>query len=159
MVARRSGACDGFALVNAVAVLIIACPCALGLVTLISIIIGSGRGARAAILVKNAEALELMGKADTLVVGKTGTLTEDKPRLAKVTATGSIREDELLRLAATLERGSEHPPARRHCARCRGAEARARHCHRVCFPNRRRREPPYWVRNVGSPLELADRRR
>jgi len=100
-----------FALVNAVAVLIIACPCALGLATPMSIMVGTGRGARAGVLVKNAEALELMEKADTLVVDKTGTLTEGKPRLVGVTTLGSIAEDELLRLAASLERGSEHPLA------------------------------------------------
>jgi Cu+-exporting ATPase len=101
----------GFALVNAVAVLIIACPCALGLATPMSIMVGTGRGARAGVLVKNAEALELMEKIDTLVVDKTGTLTEGKPRLVGVTAIGTISEDELLWLAASLERGSEHPLA------------------------------------------------
>jgi len=110
-----------FALVNAVAVLIIACPCALGLATPMSIMVGTGRGARAGVLVKNAEALELMEKVDTLVVDKTGTLTEGKPRLIGVTAVASIAEDELLRLAASLERGSEHPLA---AAIVRGAEER-----------------------------------
>jgi P-type Cu+ transporter len=110
-----------FALVNAVAVLIIACPCALGLATPMSIMVGTGRGARAGVLVKNAEALELMEKVDTLVVDKTGTLTEGKPRLVDVTAIGSIRDDELLRLAASLERGSEHPLA---AAIVKGAEDR-----------------------------------
>ncbi len=100
-----------FALVNAVAVLIIACPCALGLATPMSIMVGTGRGAHAGVLVKNAEALELMEKVDTLVVDKTGTLTEGKPRMAGVTTIGAIRDDELLRLAASLERGSEHPLA------------------------------------------------
>jgi Cu+-exporting ATPase len=108
-----------FALVNAVAVLIIACPCALGLATPMSIMVGTGRGARAGVLVKNAEALELMEKVDTLVVDKTGTLTEGKPRLVGVTAIGPFAEDELLRLAASLERGSEHPLA---AAIVRGAE-------------------------------------
>jgi Cu+-exporting ATPase len=111
----------GFALVNAVAVLIIACPCALGLATPMSIMVGTGRGAHAGVLVKNAEALELMEKIDTLVVDKTGTLTEGKPRLVGVTATGGIREKELLQLAASLERGSEHPLA---AAIVAGAEAR-----------------------------------
>jgi Cu+-exporting ATPase len=110
-----------FALVNAVAVLIIACPCALGLATPMSIMVGTGRGARAGVLVKNAEALELMEKVDTLVVDKTGTLTEGKPRLVGVTAIGPFAEDELLRLAASLERGSEHPLA---AAIVRGAEER-----------------------------------
>jgi len=111
----------GFALVNAVAVLIIACPCALGLATPMSIMVGTGRGARAGVLVKNAEALELMEKIDTLVVDKTGTLTEGKPRLVGVTAIGNVGEDELLQLAASLERGSEHPLA---AAIVTGAEAR-----------------------------------
>ena len=111
----------GFALVNAVAVLIIACPCALGLATPMSIMVGTGRGAHAGVLVKNAEALELMEKVDTLVVDKTGTLTEGKPRLAGVVAIGAIDENELLRLAASLERGSEHPLA---AAIVKGAEER-----------------------------------
>jgi Cu+-exporting ATPase len=110
-----------FALVNAVAVLIIACPCALGLATPMSIMVGTGRGARAGVLIKNAEALELMEKVDTLVVDKTGTLTEGKPRLVGVTTIGTIRDDELLRLAASLERGSEHPLA---AAIVKGAEDR-----------------------------------
>jgi Cu+-exporting ATPase len=101
----------GFALVNAVAVLIIACPCALGLATPVSIMVGTGRGARAGVLAKNAQALELMEKVDTLVVDKTGTLTEGKPRLAETVATGGVAADELLRLAASLERASEHPLA------------------------------------------------
>jgi P-type Cu+ transporter len=101
----------GFALVNAVAVLIIACPCALGLATPMSIMVGTGRGARAGVLVKSAEALELMEKVDTLVVDKTGTLTEGKPRLASVAAIGAVDQSELLRLAASLERASEHPLA------------------------------------------------
>ncbi|MBO0738015.1 MAG: cadmium-translocating P-type ATPase, partial [Alphaproteobacteria bacterium] len=111
----------GFALVNAVAVLIIACPCALGLATPMSIMVGTGRGARAGVLVKNAEALELMEKIDTLVIDKTGTLTEGKPRLVGVTVVGSVAEDDLLRLAAGLELGSEHPLA---AAIVTGAEAR-----------------------------------
>ena len=110
-----------YALVNAVAVLIIACPCALGLATPMSIMVGTGRGARAGVLVKNAEALELMEKVDTLVVDKTGTLTEGKPRLVGVTAIGPFGEEEMLRLAASLERGSEHPLA---AAIVRGAEER-----------------------------------
>jgi P-type Cu+ transporter len=108
-----------FALVNAVAVLIIACPCALGLATPMSIMVGTGRGARAGVLVKNAEALELMEKVDTLVVDKTGTLTEGKPRLVGVIAIGPFGENELLCLAASIERGSEHPLA---AAIVRGAE-------------------------------------
>lgn len=112
-----------FGLVNAVAVLIIACPCALGLATPMSIMVGTGRGAQAGVLVKNAEALELMERVDTLVVDKTGTLTEGKPRLVSVvTVPGSaVSDDEFLRLAASLERGSEHPLA---AAIVRGAEER-----------------------------------
>jgi P-type Cu+ transporter len=99
----------GFGLVNAVAVLIIACPCALGLATPMSIMVGTGRGARAGVLARNAQALELMEKVDTLVVDKTGTLTLGKPRLANVVAIGAVDQAELLRLAASLEQASEHP--------------------------------------------------
>jgi Cu+-exporting ATPase len=109
------------ALVNAVAVLMIACPCALGLATPMSIMVGTGRGARAGVLVKNAEALETMEKVDTLVVDKTGTLTEGRPRLVGILTTGVVAEDELLCLAASVERGSEHPLA---AAIVRGAEER-----------------------------------
>lgn len=107
------------AVVNAVAVLIIACPCALGLATPIAIMVGTGRGAQAGVLIKNAEALEIMEKVDTLVVDKTGTLTEGKPSLVIVQAATGFTDDELLRLAASLERGSEHPLAE---AIVRGAE-------------------------------------
>jgi Cu+-exporting ATPase len=100
-----------YALVNAVAVLIIACPCALGLATPMSIMVGTGRGATAGVLIKNAEALEILEKVDTLVVDKTGTLTEGKPRLTTVVATVEQNETALLRLTASLERGSEHPLA------------------------------------------------
>ena len=99
------------ALVNAVAVLIIACPCALGLATPMSIMVGTGKGATSGVLIKNAEALEMMEKIDTLVVDKTGTLTEGKPKLTTVKAQGDFSEDDLLRLAASLEQGSEHPLA------------------------------------------------
>jgi Cu+-exporting ATPase len=99
------------ALVNAVAVLIIACPCALGLATPMSIMVGTGRGATAGVLIKNAEALEVLEKVDTLVVDKTGTLTEGKPRLTAVMAVAGHDESTLLRLTASLERGSEHPLA------------------------------------------------
>jgi Cu+-exporting ATPase len=100
-----------YALVNAVAVLIIACPCALGLATPMSIMVGTGRGALAGVLIKNAEALEVFEKVDTLVVDKTGTLTEGKPRLASAHTLPGWDEVDVLRLAATLERGSEHPLA------------------------------------------------
>ena len=97
------------ALVNAVAVLIIACPCALGLATPMAIMVGTGRGAHAGVLIKNAEALEMLEKVDTLVVDKTGTLTEGKPRVASVITVAGRDENELLRLVASLEQGSEHP--------------------------------------------------
>ena len=100
-----------YALLNAVAVLIIACPCALGLATPLSIMVGTGRGATAGVLIKNAEALEVLGKADTLVVDKTGTLTEGKPRLESVVVIGGWKETDLLRWAASLEKASEHPLA------------------------------------------------
>jgi Cu+-exporting ATPase len=111
----------GFGLLNAVAVLIIACPCALGLATPMSIMVGTGRGAHAGVLVRNAEALELMETVDTLVVDKTGTVTEGKPRLTAVMPLGGMAENELLRLAASLERASEHPLA---AAIVKGAEDR-----------------------------------
>ncbi len=100
-----------FAVVGAVSVLIIACPCALGLATPISIMVATGRGAMAGVLIKDAQALESMEKVDTLVVDKTGTLTEGKPKLISVYAEDGFSEDELLRLAASLERASEHPLA------------------------------------------------
>ncbi len=109
------------AVINAVAVLIIACPCALGLATPMSIMVGTGKGAMMGVLIKNAEALEVMQKVDTLVVDKTGTLTEGKPKLVSVVAEEGFREDEILRLAASLERSSEHPLAE---AIVRGAEER-----------------------------------
>ena len=99
------------ALLNAVAVLIIACPCALGLATPMSIMVGTGRGALAGVLVKNAEALEILEKVDTLVVDKTGTLTEGRPRVTQMFAESGSSESDVLRVAATLERASEHPLA------------------------------------------------
>jgi Cu+-exporting ATPase len=110
-----------YALVNAVAVLIIACPCALGLATPMSIMVGTGRGATAGVLIKNAEALEVLEKVNTLVVDKTGTLTEGKPCLISVIPLGGQDESGLLYLAASLERGSEHPLA---AAIVSGAEER-----------------------------------
>lgn len=100
-----------YALIVAVSVLIIACPCALGLATPMSIMVGTGRGAQAGVLIKNAEALERFEKVDVLVVDKTGTLTEGKPRLQKVLSTRKFDDDEVLQLAASLERASEHPLA------------------------------------------------
>jgi len=99
------------AMINAVAVLIIACPCALGLATPISIMVGTGRGATAGVLIKNAEALEIMEKVNTVVVDKTGTLTEGKPSLTTVIPTAGFGEDEVLAMAASLEKASEHPLA------------------------------------------------
>ena len=99
------------AIVSAVAVLIIACPCALGLATPIAVMVGTGRGAMAGVLIKNAEALEIMEKIDTLVIDKTGTLTEGKPRLAVIEAEAGFTEEDILRIAASLERASEHPLA------------------------------------------------
>ncbi len=100
-----------FGLVAAVSVLIIACPCALGLATPMSIMVGVGHGAQAGVLIKNAEALERMEKVDTLVVDKTGTLTEGKPKVVSIVPATGFQEDELLRLAASVERSSEHPLA------------------------------------------------
>src|SRR2546422_3675108 len=111
-----------FALVSAVSVLIIACPCALGLATPMSIMVGTGRGATAGVLIKNAEALEVLEKVDNLVVDKTGTLTEGKPRLTTVEAMADYDSTEIVRLAASLERGSEHPLA---AAIVAGAQARS----------------------------------
>ena len=99
------------ALLSAVAVLIIACPCALGLATPMAIMVGTGRGAAAGVLIKNAEALERLERVDTLIVDKTGTLTEGKPRLARVRASAPFSENDVLRLSAGLEQGSEHPLA------------------------------------------------
>ncbi len=110
-----------YGLVSAVAVLIIACPCALGLATPMSIMTATGRGAQAGVLIKNAEALERFEKVDTLIVDKTGTLTEGKPKLVAVLPENDHEEKEVLRLAASLERGSEHPLAE---AIIRGAEER-----------------------------------
>ena len=100
-----------FGLVASVSVLIIACPCALGLATPMSIMVGVGRGAQVGVLIKNAEALERMEKVDTLVVDKTGTLTEGKPKVVSIVAAAGFREDDLLRFAASVERASEHPLA------------------------------------------------
>ena len=121
------------ALVNAVAVLIIACPCALGLATPMSIMVGTGRGAEAGVLIRDAEALELMEKVTTMVVDKTGTLTEGKPRLVSVEPMSGFDERTLLFLAASVEAVSEHPIAAAviAAARERGIEAGARYRLRV----------------------------
>ncbi|OIP97070.1 MAG: copper-translocating P-type ATPase [Thiomicrospira sp. CG2_30_44_34] len=100
-----------YALIAAVSVLIIACPCALGLATPMSIMVGVGKGAQAGVLIKNAEALERLEKVDTLVIDKTGTLTEGKPTVTQIVTVGDFAEDRLLALAASLEQGSEHPLA------------------------------------------------
>ncbi len=109
------------AIINAVSVLIIACPCALGLATPMSIMVGTGRGAMAGVLIKNAEALEILEKVDTLVTDKTGTLTIGKPRLVTIVASEGFAEDDMVRLGASLERASEHPLA---AAIVAGAEER-----------------------------------
>ena len=110
-----------YAIVNAVAVLIIACPCALGLATPMSIIAGTGRGAHAGVLIKNAEALEFMEKVDTLIIDKTGTLTEGKPKLMEVVVMEGFDQDGVLKLVGSLEKSSEHPLA---SAIVKGAEER-----------------------------------
>src|SRR5689334_4455522 len=110
-----------YALINAVAVLIIACPCALGLATPMSVMVAMGKGATVGVLFKNAKAIEVMRKIDTLVIDKTGTLTEGRPRLVSIIATEDVAEAELLRYAASIERASEHPLA---AAVVRGAEER-----------------------------------
>src|SRR5205823_928798 len=100
-----------YAIINTVAVLIIACPCALGLATPMSIMVATGKGAQAGVLFKNAEAIQVLREIDTLVVDKTGTLTEGKPKLVTIAAIDGFNESDFLRLAASLERGSEHPLA------------------------------------------------
>jgi Cu+-exporting ATPase len=114
----------GLALVNAISVLIVACPCALGLATPMSILVGTGRGARAGVLIRNAEALERLERVDTLLVDKTGTLTLGKPRLAALMPASGIAEADLLRRAASLEQASEHPLAAAlvEAARARGLD-------------------------------------
>jgi len=147
-----------YALVNAVAVLIIACPCALGLATPMSIMVATGRGATLGVLFKNAEAIELMRKVDTLVVDKTGTLTEGKPKLSRVIAAEGFDEAELLRLAASLERASEHPLASAIVA---GAEERGLDLAPVeRFESLTGKGVIGWIEGrrvaVGSPLLLQD---
>jgi Cu+-exporting ATPase len=117
--------------VNAVAVLIVACPCALGLATPMAIMVGTGRGARAGILIRNAEALEIFGKVDTLIIDKTGTLTEGKPTLSAVIPQPGISENDLLQLVASLERSSEHPLAAAIVKGAEGKEAIPVRCGRI----------------------------
>ena len=123
-----------YALVNAIAVLIIACPCALGLATPMSIMVGTGRGAEAGVLFRNAEALELLEQITTLVVDKTGTLTEGKPRLVTLVPQPPLDETTFLRLAASLESVSEHPLAEAIVA---GARERQHVARRRCSSSHR----------------------
>jgi Cu+-exporting ATPase len=125
-----------YALVAAVTVLIIACPCALGLATPMSIMVGVGRGAQAGVLIKNAEALERMERIDTLVVDKTGTLTQGRPEVVAVVPAAGFEEAEVLRLAAGLERPSQHPLA----------EAVVRRRRSAAWPCR-----PWRLRRAGRP--------
>ena len=124
-----------FALIAAVTVLIIACPCALGLATPMSIMVGVGRGARAGILIRDAEALERLERIDTIVLDKTGTLTEGKPKVIAIIAGRRFDENRLLRLAASVERGSEHPLARGDPPAA-GERACAGRGQRFCFARR-----------------------
>ena len=135
--------------------LIIACPCALGLATPMSIMVGVGRGAQAGVLIKNAEALERMEKIDTLVVDKTGTLTEGKPKVVAVTPASGFDEAEVLRLAASVERGSEHPLAAAIVAAA--AERKRRACRGRAWTSMRRpaRAWSAWSRASGVALGNA----
>ena len=144
------------AIMNAVAVLIIACPCALGLATPMSIMVGVGRGAHSGVLIKNAGALELMEKVTILVVDKTGTLTEGKPRVTKIVAGLGINEEDLLGLAAAAEQQSEHPLAAAIVGRCESKKYRARKNQRVFLDHRWRSERddftrPAARRQIGVP--------
>ena len=143
-----------YVIVNAVAVLIIACPCALGLATPMAIMVGVGRVAQAGILVKNAEALKHLGKVTSLVVDKTGTLTEGKPQLTDVIPVAGASEPELLRLAAALERASEHPVGSGGGAGSRDPKDRPPRGNRLSVRHRRRRrrngERPAGARGQGE---------
>ena len=134
------------ALIPAVAVLVIACPCALGLATPTAIMVGSGRGAQSGVLVRNAAALERAGQIHTLVVDKTGTLTEGRPRVVEVVAAAGRDDNGVLRLAASLEQGSEHPLARAILEHAQAAGV---------TPSARRRLP----RGAGQRRQRGDRRR
>jgi Cu+-exporting ATPase len=126
------------ALVNAVAVLIIACPCALGLATPMAIMVGTGRGAREGVLISNAEALEILEKVDTLVVDKTGTLTEGKPKLTELIPVEGVKDTELLQAAASLEKASEHPLAAAIPCGSQGKEHYSSRDRRLSVGNRQR---------------------
>ncbi len=141
-----------FAVASAVSVLIIACPCALGLATPISITTAAGRGAQAGVLIKDAEALERMAAVDTLIVDKTGTLTEGRPRLTDAIALSDVAASDLLAIAAALERGSEHPLAE---AIVEGATVRALPpCRRLTSAPSRARECRAWCRADPRPSEI-----
>ena len=127
-----------YALIVAVSVLIIACPCALGLATPMSIMVATGKGAAIGVLFKDAESIEILRKVDILVVDKTGTLTEGKPRLTDVLAVEGWDEDEVLRLAASLEQASEHPLAAAIVAGARRAPCGTARSRRIQFPHRPR---------------------
>ena len=146
-----------YGFIAAVTVLIIACPCALGLATPMAIMVGVGRGAGIGVLIKNAEALERLEKIDTLVVDKTGTLTEGKPKVTAVVAAAGLSENEVIRLAASVESASEHPLAKAIVAaarrthdptgegngfRCPGGKGRHRHGRNP--PDRAWAIPPSW---------------
>ncbi len=139
-----------YGLVAAVSVLIIACPCALGLATPMSIMVGVGRGAEAGVLVKNAEALERMEKVDTLIVDKTGTLTEGKPKVTRIVPASGFDETEVLRLAASVERASEHPLAAAIVQAAAEKEYRSCAGARLRLSRRQRR-----LRHGGSPSRRA----
>ena len=148
------------ALVNSVAVLIVACPCALGLATPMAIMVGTGRGAQAGVLIRNAEALELLARVDVLVVDKTGTLTEGKPRVTAIEAAPGFSESELLRLAAAVERGSAHPLAAAvvAAAESRGLADSRRLAIRVHHRSRRQRSRR-WARGGHRHRRLPERPR
>ena len=129
-----------FALVAAVTVLIIACPCALGLATPMSIMVGVGRGARSGILIRDAEALQRFESIDTIVIDKTGTLTEGKPKVVAIVPADGIEQNELLRLAASVERGSEHPLAHAILDAATEREIATRRCQRFCLAQRQGRD-------------------
>ena len=149
-----------YGIVNAVAVLIIACPCALGLATPMSVMVGVGRGAQAGVLIKKAEAMELMEKVDTLVVDKTGTLTEGRPRVTAIVPADLISERELLSAAASVEQNSEHPLAAAivNSARERGINPPAG-CRLSIDDRRRSYGPREWPARLGRQACISARRK